>query len=178
MAKLSFGWRKTTVEWTNLRWWWWKSSRTTKPPQFGAEVQRFGNVLYPTFTCKASRFVAEVSGSGMSDRGSIPVSIRGFFCRGLRRSEQEADNLKAGVTNAWSFNSISLIRLHGFIVGHRNKFSIYIHMKSRSNLRIFELKYLYSWLNMKTSDRCRIFWSRSARVQSSYRVDLGQSTHR
>jgi hypothetical protein len=23
MAKLSFGWRKTTVEWTNLRWWWW-----------------------------------------------------------------------------------------------------------------------------------------------------------
>jgi hypothetical protein len=26
MAKLSFGWRKTTVEWTNLRWWWWSLS--------------------------------------------------------------------------------------------------------------------------------------------------------
>jgi hypothetical protein len=24
MAKLSFGWRKTTVEWTNLRWWWFE----------------------------------------------------------------------------------------------------------------------------------------------------------
>jgi hypothetical protein len=23
MAKLSFGWRKTTVGWTDLRWWWW-----------------------------------------------------------------------------------------------------------------------------------------------------------
>jgi hypothetical protein len=34
MAKLSFGWRKTTVEWTNLRWSWWWLNRLTIADRF------------------------------------------------------------------------------------------------------------------------------------------------